>query len=387
MNIHFCSFRGQVPKKSIAKYSKTKPQIPLISLKNDFVFEDKGIRVFRHKNIGPGTLIKVKKFHQSAEYDCELVTGGEPIKINKNTPVEAFIPENLKLKPIRNIGQEYTIPKNVFDRTPNEDEVKDYDETAVHSCQRPFCIAEFPTNYQLQEHLDSGKCYEAMKKQPIGDYIRVRYFMHFGSMNAGQGGAKFMTHLKELNCPSIPSSLLSSPIKYEKEELIMGFALKGTAKQTKITDDQKRFLYTLYVQGGEEKQKFDAATAHDRMRDARIKVDGVWKKRFWNKQYLKVSTIKNLFGSFTANLKNGKPENFTFEEVTAQTSQEAMEEGVLDNQNLFIEEIRAQTYDNIHQNESATGESDDDDGADPEFCPILVSIVYKLHLLVNSTMT
>ena len=143
-----------------------------------------GIRIFNHSEVGTGLLVELSKMNQTADYDCCIVTGPDStIKVDKNTDPSYFLPQNPLTKKMKIAGEMVMIPKSVIDRGPKNQEENDL-TPVTFPCSRQFCIAEFPTYEQLREHLAAEKCYEACLNQPISEYLRVRYFMYWGSMSA-----------------------------------------------------------------------------------------------------------------------------------------------------------------------------------------------------------
>ena len=310
--------------------------------------------------------MKVKEFHQKADYQCELVTGtGNNVKITKDTPSELFIPKNRQPKRMKIPGEVVDIAKDVFERQDQLEEVnEETDRKTVFPCTRPFCVAKFPCDRQLQEHYNGGRCYESVRDQPIANYLRVRYFLHWGSFSANKSSTvNFKTHLELLECPEVPQELLTD---YQKKILEEGFALKTTPKSTVLTEEQKDFLYKIYCQGMGSNQKLDPETTHQRMREEKDE-DG--NKKFWSKDYLKVGTIRGQFGKFTANLKQGNselnPDNFNFRVAHDDhlSSEAQISEAIEDNTNIADIAAREEIFEDIDQ-----GTSDNED----DICPMLV---------------
>ena len=76
---------------------------------------------------------------QRANYDCEIVLGpGESMKVDKNTPVSAFLPKNPRRKKMIKSGEIAEVPKKVEPPIVNIGE--DQFPQSVN-CDRPFCIA------------------------------------------------------------------------------------------------------------------------------------------------------------------------------------------------------------------------------------------------------
>ena len=159
-------------------------------LKNKFILF-LGIRVLQHTKIGLGCRIDVPEMHQAADF-IGVIVAGKDNTINldmEGLDVTNFNPPNAVSKKFKIPGETYNIAKNPMDRLPSHlsSIVTEDDSNITFACDRPFCVAEFPTNQQLREHTASNKCYVACRNQPIGDYLRIRYFLHWGSMNANKG--------------------------------------------------------------------------------------------------------------------------------------------------------------------------------------------------------
>ena len=144
--------------------------------------------MFQYTKIGPGCLIPIIEMHQNAHFKGVIVIGKDStIKLDKNTDPSSFIPQNVSLKKMKVPGGIGLIPKDPMDRVLDQDDVKDEEVPVTYTCERAFCVAEFPSHQQLQQHIASNTCYEACRNQPIGEYLRVRYFLHFGTMSHNTG--------------------------------------------------------------------------------------------------------------------------------------------------------------------------------------------------------
>ena len=125
-----------------------------------------------------------------SKFNGVIVTGKDSsIRLDKNTDIGYFLPQNSKPIKMKIAGATTLIPKDPMNRGPKDQSVLQDDESTVtYTCEKPFCAAEFPTYQQLEQHNAAEVCYEQCRNQPIGDYLRVRYFMYFGSMNANKTG-------------------------------------------------------------------------------------------------------------------------------------------------------------------------------------------------------
>ena len=184
-----------------------------------------------------------------------------------------------------------------------------------------------------------------------------------------------MSHLESLKTPGLPESLLRSTNEVGITEKPMGHALKKTKRASPHSEDLVKFMYQLYNQGMNG-PKYEASDVVELIQKARNPDNNT--KRFWSDDYLDEGQVKALFGTFTANIKKGKParrfltacvsstttdDELTAEEAIAPVDDVELEEGIITNALTIRYETNAELIRDLNEIES-----------DNFTCPLLVRL-------------
>ena len=142
-----------------------------ISALNNFLFEERGIRVWKAYKIGPGKLVPWKDSQSD---------GGSPIVLEElESPVQSPQSSFKIIKPRQEATQTNTVTTSEKDTATQgvEDEEAKVEANGLFTCPEVACIRTFQQSSSLQAsaYLDAGRHKRALEKETLFDKARRGY--------------------------------------------------------------------------------------------------------------------------------------------------------------------------------------------------------------------
>ena len=181
-------------------------KIPGISLINNFLFEEGGIRTWKAYNVGPGRYLAYDElsFEKQGDTGLKVIQPFSPRTKDRGTVLESTRPR-----------------------------------TEIFSCNETGCVLTFKTETEADAHMDAGKHVRELECESGYDIIRKKWAEKIF-------GVSVRSHEEETRpaCHDRPSS------SNMDEHRPKGWALKTTRRPSRMTDRVKAYL----------EQKFDAGS-------------------------------------------------------------------------------------------------------------------------------
>ena len=255
---------------------------------NYFAFEEDGVRVKKHSNIGSGKLLFLEEVEMPQKFHYEIWEGDEA--------------KRRTYKPFKPPGTKETIPegdsaKEGEQRNLNQEEEE---EGELFQCPNELCDKSFKTNEERNEHCLSKQCSLTVQEAVSKLWTSKFSVKMFGNLSPQEKNtmAFFLTPLDVVRIlDDIPRLLLDFEPDFSE-----GFALRRRKPNKKFTQDQEAFVKAEFDKGEIDKsKKVSAEMVVMLMRRATIpdpKKPGQDIYRFQKSDWLTESQVKGLYGKF-----------------------------------------------------------------------------------------
>ena len=236
-------------------------------------YDDKGLRVWKAYEIGPGKLIPWEKLDVPENSECPCLTD-----MNKDGVTGNFM--SVKSKRKQNIPRQETEEDNYSDGGSSTEELDTEDsEVRLFSCPEQGCIKRYQRYSNLQQHLDSAKHTVTLEREPLLDRAVCGYAERLEVQN--------IVFPIVQNVQEVSSGIPLQPA------LSMGWALRSSqTRRTRFTARQKEYLTTKFNIGECTGCKADAIVVSRDMRKAR---DSDGKRLFSSEEFLTSQQITSFF--------------------------------------------------------------------------------------------
>ena len=204
--------RVAVVKVNTTKSLGVENKIPGISLLNNFLFEERGVRASKAYNVGPGS-----------PYDKVIIEG------QRDTGLKVIQPFCARTK------ERGTIAENTRPLTE------------VFPCTETGCVLSFKTLEEVEQHMDSGKHVRELKSESLYDSIRKKWAERLTGVNVAGFHETGINSGEELAFPYPSSS--------KKDKQLMGWALKTVKKPSRMEAHVKAYLVQKFETGCRTGQK------------------------------------------------------------------------------------------------------------------------------------
>ena len=198
---------------AVVKFKTTKSlgvenKIPGISLLNNFLFEERGVRASKAYNVGPGS-----------PYDKVIIEG------QRDTGLKVIQPFCARTK------ERGTIAENTRPLTE------------VFPCTETECVLSFKTLEEVEQHMDSGKHVRELKSESLYDSIRKKWAERLTGVNVAGFDETGINSGEELAFPYPSSS--------KKDKQLMGWALKTVKRPSRMDAHVTHIWFRSLRQAGE----------------------------------------------------------------------------------------------------------------------------------------
>ena len=204
--------RVAVVKVNTTKSLGVENKIPGISLLNNFLFEERGVRASKAYNVGPGS-----------PYDKVIIEG------QGDTGLTVIQPFCARTK------ERSTIAENTWPLTE------------VFPCTETGCVHSFKTLEEVEQHMDSGKHVRELKSESLYDSIRKKWAERLTGVNVAGFHETGTNSGEELAFPYPSSS--------KKDKQLMGWALQMVKKPSRMEAHVKAYLVQKFETGCRTGQK------------------------------------------------------------------------------------------------------------------------------------
>lgn len=167
-------------------------KIPGISLLNNFLYEERGVRAWKAYKVGPGCFIP---------YDKVI------IERQGDTGLKVIQPFGARTK------ERGTIAENTRPLTE------------IFPCTETGCVLSFKTLDEVEQHMDSGKQVRELESESLYDSIRKKWTKRLTGVNVA---------FYETGTYSAEELDFSHPSSSNKDQQPMGWALKTVKKPSRM---------------------------------------------------------------------------------------------------------------------------------------------------------
>ena len=274
------------------EFDKPEQKIPHMTEYNHFEFDEYGITMFRHSNIGCGLFHKLDF----------------PEPMAQEFKYEKVDPQRRTYKEFKQVGQTEELTgkeKEEAENPPEPEPLEEGEDPLMRGsflCHNEMCDNKFDTYQELERHYTDGTCSltltvgQTVKKMWTSLYSRD-VFQHL-TPQANRSHPTFLTPLELVKVlDSIPRGVLAFDPVFEE-----GWAIKKRKPNVTFTAEQVAFCRKEFEKG--EKDKHKKALPDDvAMRMRRVKKDdpinpGLTVYRFQKSDWLTPQQIRSMFGKF-----------------------------------------------------------------------------------------
>ncbi|KAK3735295.1 hypothetical protein QZH41_000231 [Actinostola sp. cb2023] len=256
-----------------------------ISLVNNIIYLEQGMKVWRAYGIGPG------KFVPWTAFDVSKRPSASNLKVIEDAthPKATFCPIKAR-RQSKEQSETTSETESASESSPEESSSTGGDD-ALFACPEEGCMKTYQRYFSLQNHLDAGKHNYVLERETLLDKAMMRYASNL------EHGASSIDNVVEDRLPS--ESLSGEPT------LTMGWALKSTTtRKHRLTDHQKRHLTDVFLIGEQTGRKADPSEVSRSMRRARNS-DGSF--LFQTADYLTPKQITSYFSRLSAKKSVSSP--------------------------------------------------------------------------------
>ena len=256
-----------------------------ISLVNNIIYLEQGMKVWRAYGIGPG------KFVPWTAFDVSKRPSASNLKVIEDAthPKATFCPIKAR-RQSKEQSETTSETESAIESSPEESSSTGGDD-ALFACPEEGCMKTYQRYFSLQNHLDAGKHNYVLERETLLDKAMMRYASNL------EHGASSIDNVVEDRLPS--ESLSGEPT------LTMGWALKSTTtRKHRLTDHQKRHLTDVFLIGEQTGRKADPSEVSRSMRRARNS-DGSF--LFQTADYLTPKQITSYFSRLSAKKSVSSP--------------------------------------------------------------------------------
>ena len=208
--------RVAVVQVDITKSVGVENKIPGISLLNNFLFEERGLRAWKAYKVGPGCFIP---------YDKAIV------ERQGDTGLKVIQPFGARTK------ERGTIAENTRPLTE------------IFPCTETGCVLSFETLEEVEQHMDSGKHVRELESEYLYDSIRKKWAERLTGVN--------VAGVHETGTYSAEELDFSYPSLSKKDQQPMEWALKTVKKPSRMEARVKAYLVQKFDTGCRTGQKAD----------------------------------------------------------------------------------------------------------------------------------
>lgn len=257
------------------KLPKEKQEIKDIDLYYTIDFNDEGILVKRTGDLGKGKQFRLTFMRHTPEFVCEIKNRHHLDENYKPKKLSKITYSNQIEAPIIKEGDTEEDEKNSSDQIEEQlfkyDRNKPLPDKKAHiPCDNPLCILKFKTIRGQENHSRTReRCKTLVRSETIESWFETKWINKYGipseRVTSFRQSRKLRTHMGSLKKPKI----MNNKIDETKE----GCSRRQVKKAPKrLNNNQKKYLYDIFVSGIHEKRKARAYDVEKQMR--RYKEDG-----------------------------------------------------------------------------------------------------------------
>ncbi len=272
------------------------------SLINNVEYKDKEIKVWRAYGIGPGKVLPLCKFdlantlpevNKISEHIAQFV----PIKARK-TKKSKVTKKNKRTDDASNSDHydnrgDDAAAADDDDDDDDDDDIDDDDlekgrGEKLYFCPHEGCVKSLQRYHALENHLDCERHKYTIEHETLYYKVMKSYATKL------EHGASKLVETDEVGV-GVP------PVENLQNTLLMGWALKSTAKKRRFSDKQKKYQLEIFQIGEQTGKKVDPASASKITRTAR-NIDG--SRKFKKEDFLSSRQIAGVFLAHCSEEKN-----------------------------------------------------------------------------------
>ena len=284
-----------------------------VSLVNNIMYEESGIRVWRAYGVGPGKLLPWRKFNVPNPDELPSLT----IRDDANNERAVFT----AVKPRR---QASTKPDQQQHLPTSHPSVDVQDASYLFACPEEGCTKSYQFYSGLQAHLDCGKHVRALEHETLLDRAMVGYGM---LLEAGSSTAPQFEETGE--CPGDIGSVSVPPLS-------RGWALKSTSSRTRFTATQKEYLVEVFKAGEASGRKVDPAAVAKAMRTAK---NATGDRLLTRREFLTTKQIASYFSRLSSKKRLNTATDSVADDDNEDTEAMTIETAIQATSQMVVEEV------------------------------------------------